>query len=215
MRKSNQSRGFFLALFIVFFLPVASGFESSAQAPRPGEKGASRRELHLPISDFSLTDQLGRPFHFQSLKGRVILLSFVYTSCPDVCPLITASALSAQKTLRGGEKGSVFFLTVTTDPEVDTPAVLKSYASRFGVDFSNWSLLTGEIPALLPVWKAFGVKVKRKARGLVEHTALTAIVDRQGILRVVYIGSSPDSRRLLRDIRALLSNSPPAGRPKT
>jgi len=205
MRKSNRLRGFFLALFIVLLLPVASGFESSAQAPRLGEKGASRRELHLPISDFSLTDQLGRPFRFQSLKGRVILLSFVYTSCPDVCPLITASALSAQRALRAWEKPSVFFLTVTTDPEVDTPLVLRAYANRFGVDLSNWSLLTGENSALASVWKVFGVKVKRKARGLVEHTPLTAIVDRQGILRVVYIGSSPDSRRLLRDIRALLS----------
>jgi len=215
MRKSNQSRGFFLALLTIFAFSVASAPESSAQAPRPGEKGASRQELRLPISDFSLTDQLGRPFHFQSLKGRVILLSFVYTSCPDVCPLITANALSAQRALRAGEKPFVFFLTVTTDPEVDTPAVLRAYASRFGVDFSNWALLTGEIPALLPVWKAFGVKVKWKARGLVEHTPLTAIVDRQGILRVVYIGSSPAPDLILRDIRALLSNSPPAGRPKT
>lgn len=204
MRKGKGARELFLALLIIFVVPLASGAESSAQAPRPGEKRASRRELHLPISDFSLTDQLGRPFRFQSLKGRVILLSFVYTSCPDVCPLITASALSAQKALRGGEKGSVFFLTVTTDPEVDTPAVLRAYANRFRVDFSNWSLLTGENSALASVWKAFGVEVKRKARGLVDHTPLTAIVDRQGILRVVYIGSSPDSRRLLRDMRALL-----------
>lgn len=204
MRKGRGVPALLAAILTISILSIAFKTESSGETSPPGEKGASRRELRLPISDFSLTDQSGRPFRFHSLKGRVVLVSFVYTSCPDVCPLITANVLSVQRALRGGEKPSVFFLTVTTDPEVDTPAVLRAYADRFGVDFSNWSFLTGEISALAPVWRVFGVKVKRKARGLVDHTPLTAIVDGWGILRVVYLGSSSDPGPMLRDIRALL-----------
>jgi protein SCO1/2 len=213
MLKSNGDLGFFLALLAIF-AHSAAWSEGLAQALNPGEKKAIRREVQLPIADFSLTDQFGRAFWFHSLRGRVVLLSFVYTSCPDVCPLITASALAVQKALRARERESVSFLTITTDPEVDAPAVLKSYAARFGVDMSNWSFLTGDVSSLAPVWKSFGVKVKRKGRGLVDHTPLTALVDRRGILRVVYVASSPDSKLILRDIRALMSNLPHEGVPK-
>jgi len=206
-QKIKRRQTVFLILPI-FLFAWASG--SSAQTSAPREKGASRQQVQLSIADFSLTDQLGRPLRFHALKGQVVLLTFVYTSCPDVCPLITASALAVQKALLGPEKKSVSLLTVTTDPEVDTPEVLKAYAERFGADLSNWSFLTGDISALAPVWKSFGVKVKRKGRGLVDHTPLTAIVDRRGILRVVYLGSSPDPGLILRDIRAL-SNQPAAG----
>jgi len=70
----------------------------------------------------------------------------------------------------------VFLLSVTTDPEVDRPKVLKSYAERYQAEFSNWSFLTGDVRALTAVWKNFGVKVERKARGLVNHTSLTAVI---------------------------------------
>jgi len=168
------------------------------------EKGAPRRQMYLRIDDFSLTDHLGNAFSFRTLREKVVLAGFIYTTCPDVCPLITASMRLVQEGLRPDERKLVHLLSVTTDPEVDTPEVLKSYAQRYKADFSNWSFLTGDLPSLSGVWKAFGVKVQRKARGLVSHTTLTVVVDQKGVMRFAYYGVSPDQKMILRDLRSLL-----------
>ncbi|MFQ5850099.1 MAG: SCO family protein [Candidatus Binatia bacterium] len=178
-----------------------SGHHESSHRPAQ----AKRRELNLPIPDFSLKDQTGRPFSFQKLRGKLVLMTFVYTTCPDACPLITSSLRQVQRELRGSERNSIFLLSITTDPEIDKPQVLKSYGERYGVDFSNWSFLTGHQKELAPVWKTFGVRVERKARGLVDHTSLTALLDKKGVVRVAYHGPAPDPKVILRDLRALLN----------
>ncbi len=136
-----------------------------------------------------------------------MVLTFVYTTCPDLCPLITSSLQRVQRGLRATERNSVFLLSITTDPEIDSPEVLKSYAERYRIDFSNWSFLTGEEKELSTVWKAFGVRVQRKARGLVDHVTLTALVDKKGVMRFAYHGTSPDPKVVLRDLRALLNSN--------
>jgi len=173
---------------------------------------AVRREVSVPIPNFSLTDQSGRPFRFESLRGKVIVVGFVYTSCPDVCPLITAAMRRVQTGLSDRERARVFFLSITTDPEVDVPEVLNSYGRRHGINFSRWAFLTGAQKALHPVWRAFGVKVVRKARGLVDHTSLAALVDQRGTMRVGYTGTFPDDGELLKDLRSLLAREQTDGR---
>ena len=168
---------------------------------------AERRQLNVPVPDFSLTDQAGRPFSLQRLRGKLVVIAFTYTTCPDLCPLITSSLRRVQTELRASERKSVFLLSITTDPEIDKPRVLKSYGERYGVDFSNWSFLTGEEKILSSVWKAFGVKVERKARGLVDHTTLTALVDEKGAMRFAYHGASPNPKIILQDLRALLNSN--------
>jgi len=95
-------------------------------------------------------------------------------------------------------------LSITTDPEVDTPSVLKSYGERYKADFSNWSFAGGDQKSLEKVWQVFGVKVERKARGLVNHTTLTGLVDKKGMMRFVYYGAAPDPHKILQDMRGLL-----------
>jgi protein SCO1/2 len=165
-----------------------------------------RREVNMPIPDFSLTDQQGEPFEFKVLKDQIVLLTFVYTTCPDVCPLVTVSMRSVQKDLSPKERESVYLLSVTTDPEIDKPEILKSYGERHQVDFTNWSLLTGNIQQLAFIWKAFGIKVLRKARGLVSHTSLTALMDKKGVVRIIYTGTAPDAKVILKDLRMLLGS---------
>ncbi len=169
-----------------------------------GLKGTQRRELQMPVRDFTLTDQRSRKFRFQSLRGKVIVLAFGYTTCPDVCPLITAALRQVQSSLVAAEPGAVHFVMITTDPEIDDPKVLESYAKRYGADFSNWVFLTGSEASLSQVWKNFGVRVLRKSRGLIDHTALTVVIDQTGMTRVAYHGTSPDPKLVLQDIRALL-----------
>jgi protein SCO1/2 len=174
------------------------------QGTSPKIKGVERREVRLPIQNFTLTDQRGRRFDFQSLRGKVAIVTFAYTTCPDICPLITATMLQVQESLTDEERRAVYFVTVTTDPEIDTPMALSAYAKRYAVDPANWAFLTGEEPALKKVWQNFGVGVRRKARGLVDHTTLSAIVDRNGNMRVAYTGAPPEARAFLQDVRKLM-----------
>lgn len=192
---------FFAVAWVPFLGSRASGHD---WRPTTLAKGAQRRQLRVPIPDFTLTDHTGRPFHSKALRGKVVLLGFIYTSCPDVCPLITSSMRTVQRSLDGSDRKSVHFLSITTDPEIDSPEILKSYGQRYEVDFSNWAFLTGDLKALEPVWKAFGVKVARKARGLVNHTALTALIDAGGVMRFAYHGNFPDHKSVLGDLRSLL-----------
>lgn len=190
-------------LGLVFFSNFAS-LAGAANAPHTALKAVERREVKRPIDDFSLTDQNGKNFQFKSLHGKVVVVAFAYTACPDVCPLITAALRRVQTHLSNDERKNSHLLTVTTDPEIDSPMVLAGYARRYGAELSGWSFLTGDEATLQSVWKNFGVGVKRKARGLVDHTPLVAIVDRQGALRFAYTGPSPDVKLMLRDIRSLL-----------
>jgi protein SCO1/2 len=190
--------GIFLCLIFQAVLPGNGNAHGEQQKMQ-------RREVQIPIPDFSLTDQNGRTFTFHNLRGKVVLIAFAYTTCPDVCPLITAAMRRVQADLNAKEHQGVYLLTVTTDPEVDEPKVLTAYANRYAADLSNWAFLTGDEPSLGKVWKSFGVKVHRKARGLVDHTPLTAVIDQKGAMRFAYYGTSPDSNAVLRDVRSLLA----------
>ena len=198
-------RQFGLFLLASALVPGTQKQAMSHDPPSVG-KEAVRRQVRLPVEDFSLTDQAGRSFRFQGLRGRVVLVTFMYTTCPDVCPLLTANMRLVQENLRPSERPAVFFLSITTDPEVDTPSVLKSYGERYKADFSNWFFVTGDQKSLERVWKIFGIKVERKARGLVDHTSLTGLIDKNGIMRLVYYGAAPDPKRILQDVRKLLSH---------
>ena len=113
---------------------------------------------------------------------------------------------SVQKNLSPKERESVYLLSVTKDPEIDKPEILKTYGERHQVDFTNWSLLTGDIQQLVLIWKAFGIKVLKKARGLVSHTSLTALMDKKGVVRLIYDGTAPDAKVILEDLRTLLAS---------
>lgn len=195
-------RSLTLLLLIVFSASVA--IVASLSAADQGKRWVvQRREVKIPIDDFTLTDQNGNSFQFKSLRGKVAVVAFAYTTCPDICPLITATLRQVQSNLTTNERQNVQLLTVTTDPEIDSPKVLAAYAKRYGAELDNWSFLTGDENSLRKVWRNFGVGVKRLRRGLVDHTPLTSVVDPSGVLRIAFIGPSPDVKLVLKDIRTL------------
>jgi protein SCO1 len=187
-----------------FLLAITATVMAAGGAAQPsGEVRAQRRSARVPINDFALIDQNGAPFEFKNLTGKVVVVAFAYTTCPDVCPLITASLRQVQSGLTQEERKGIQLVTITTDPEIDSPKVLTAYAKRYGAEFDNWSFLTGEVTGLKKIWKNFGVGVKRKAPGLVDHTPLTAIVDQKKVMRFGYVGPSPDPKAVLADVRML------------
>ncbi len=175
-------------------------------APREVPPTSATPNTQAPA--FVLLNQEGNRFDSTTLRGKVVVLNFIFTTCTDVCPLFTANFAQLQRTLKNEPAGNVFLVSITTDPEVDSPKVLKSYAQRYGADFQNWAFLTGSESQLKQVWKGFDVRVIKKGRGLVQHTSLTTVIDRQGVRRFNFFGEKWPLKDLLRDTSALLEEKP-------
>jgi protein SCO1/2 len=101
----------------------------------------------------------------------------------------------------------VFFVGVTVDPERDTPEVLRRYAEVHGVNPAGWTFVTGTPPEIRAVARQYGVYHRKQSGGDVDHTFLTSLVDRRGVLRVQYLGVRFDPDEFLADLRRLLGES--------
>jgi protein SCO1/2 len=198
---------------IIVTFGCASAFAHFPIPPKKSEIG--RRVVDKPVKSFTLTDQGGKKFQLADARGKIVAITFVYTRCPDVCPLFTAKFASIQRALeaRGKElkkQTEYLLLTITTDPEYDTPKQLKSYAEHFKPNFSNWLFLTGAKEHVGEVWKDFGVNVRKSADGHVQHTAFTTLIDRKGMRRVDYYGDKWHENELLQDLVSLAGRNQPA-----
>jgi len=187
---------------LVFTLWAGAASAHDEEPSRNALKRAAAVDVKAP--EFVLIDQDNRRFDSAKLRGRVVVLNFIFTTCTDVCPLFTANLVQLQRRLNGPHGGELFFVSVTTDPEVDSPKVLKAYAQRHGADLTNWAFLTGSEGQLREVWKGFGITVIRKARGLVQHTSLTTVIDVKGVRRFNYLGEKWRTEKLEKDLLSLL-----------
>jgi protein SCO1/2 len=136
-----------------------------------------------PVPDFTLIDQAGQPVRFASLIGKVVALDFVYTRCalPQFC-LRASNVFSVMQRRFARQYGrDLALLTVTFDPERDTPDVLATYAARFNADPKMWRFLTGKTADVRRVTSLFGVE-SYLDEGLVNHSLHTVVIDRQGRL---------------------------------
>ena len=172
-----------------------------------GASGDQRLPTMGPAPGFELTSQDGATVTLRDFAGRVLAVAFIYTSCPDVCPLLTAKMAQVQDEL-GPEFGpKVAFVSITVDPGNDTPTALKAYAEGYGADLAGWRFLTGP-PALVgKVAEGYGVAVTRTADGQVGHTLLTTLVDKHGVMRVQYLGFRFDPEEFRHDLLEL-ANEP-------
>jgi protein SCO1/2 len=168
---------------------------------QPSEIG--RRVVNKPVPDFRLVDQDRRTFEFSHARGKIILVTFIFTTCPDVCPLFSAKFAAIQRALDEKKFKDYRLLSITADPERDSAAVLKEYAARFNADSARWSFLTGARPDLAKAWQAFGVNVTKTESGQVFHTALTTLIDRRGNRRIDYYGDKWLDKEVLKDIHWL------------
>ena len=159
---------------------------------------------------FTLTAQDERRLSLGDLRGKVVVLTFIYTTCADTCPLLTAKMASLQGRLGQDFGPRVFFVSITVDPERDTPAVLKGYGVAHGARFDGWAFVTGTPAEIREVAKRYGIFYKKTARGDVDHTFLTSVIDARGQLRVQYLGVRFEPTELLNDVRSLLGEA--AGR---
>ena len=154
--------------------------------------------------DFTLTDGVsGDAVTLSSLRGNVVALAFLYTHCPDVCPL-TAAKFRAAQTQLGTDAARVRFMAVSVDPEGDTPSAVKAFSLAHDLR-DNWRYLIGPRAALQPVWGAYGVGAFAAPTGSgVDHNDAIYLIDAGGREREI-VHSDIALKDLVADLRALLS----------
>ncbi len=157
-----------------------------------------------PAPPFTLTSQDGVPVALADLRGKVVALAFIYTGCPDICPMLTQRMVDVQDALGPAFGAKVAFVSITLDPERDTPEVLKDYAQFWSAKPEGWSFLTGSLEAVRDVTRRYGVFFAKKEDGSVEHSQLTTLVDADGRIRVQYLGARFDPEEFRRDLMSLV-----------
>lgn len=190
-------RAALLVIAAVLTAPLASRAHDDAPVERLPTIGRA--------PDFSLTSQDGTPVALHDLRGKVVALTFIYTACADACPLLTEKMAQVQEALGSVFGARIAFVSISVDPQRDTPAVLKQYAENHGARLSGWSFLTGEPAAIRDVTRQYGVFAASAPEDDVDHTFLTSLIDARGYLRVQYMGVQFDPDELRRDLLSLVS----------
>ena len=182
------------------------------EALAPSGTAASGFELiktGAPVPNQTFVDQDGQSVSLDSLRGSAIVVTFIYTSCPlpEFCPLMDSNFAKIQARLK--EQNNLLkarLLSVSFDPQVDTPAVLKKHATELGADPRLWTFVTGDRDEIDRWASGFGVSISRAMNDPrdITHNLRTAILDRQGNLVQVYNGNEWTPAQVLADLRVMV-----------
>jgi protein SCO1/2 len=173
-----------------------------------GTLAAAPLKINDSVPNFELIDQDGSKLSFEKLRGKGVIVSFLFTRCPypDKCPMIgkklTDLANLIEKT---GEKQNLRVVAITLDPAYDRPEVLKAYTQGFDKKQKGWSFLTGSEDQIAQVAGAFGVTYW-KENGIVEHNMRTAFIDPEGRLRILKSGSTWLAGEFAAEIKAIMES---------
>ena len=156
------------------------------------------------VPDFTLTDEQNHPFMAQTLRGKVWVVDFIFTSCQGQCPALSATFKELQE--RYSDASRVQFLSISVDPEHDTPAALAEYAKRFNALDGRWHFLTGTEPVIRDLMiKGFKIGSDKDPN---LHSTFFVLVDQRGQIRGYYDGFDNQAMgRLRRDLKILLKQS--------
>jgi protein SCO1/2 len=143
------------------------------------------REVGENLPDFALYDQTGNVVKVERFLGKQIVLNFIFTRCPDpkMCPASTAKMMLLQGAAKEKGVDNLELISITLDPEYDTPGILNEYASFRGIDTSNFSFLTGPETAIRDLMLQMGV-LAFPDDGLIRHTLATMLIDEDG--KIIY-----------------------------
>lgn len=177
-------------------------------SPWFGQYDPTAREAY----DFQLTDQNGSPLHLRDLRGKIVLLTFGFTHCPNICPTTLGNLAAIYRRLPPAAQEHVRVVFISVDPERDTVTALKDYVPFFHESFIG---LTGEPADIGNVARAYGAFYRKadavggdKKDYMIDHSTYTYLIDPEGKFRLLYrFDQMPDSARICEDILRVL-NSP-------
>ena len=167
----------------------------------------------LGNSQYKLVDQNNRKVVFPELvKGKLVVMNYIFTNCPDICPLSTNNMRLIQERIKKEKINRIEFVSVSFDPLQDSPEVLRKFAGIRNLDLSNWTFLTGEKPMIDSLMRKIGIvavigdstvfKDGRKIYYYI-HTDRIQLMDEDGKIRKNYKGSSINVDEILADVKSL------------
>ena len=173
---------------------------------RAGSDGVKR---YGAVPDFKLTERNGGDVSLAQLRGKIWIADFIYTTCTDTCPLQTAAMAKLQKEFAA--KTNVQFVSISVDPDRDTPPVLSAYADKHAADQRRWYFLTGQRDQVIKLVRdGFHLSVaalpdSAEQSGMIPHSPRFVLIDRQAQIRGYYDSRAIDGlARLRNDIKTLL-----------
>jgi len=193
-----------LVVLIVAFLSLRNStsgvVNTNSSASQTGLQGTDLGSI--PAPDFQLKDQLGNSISLAQFKGKPVVLTFLYTHCPDVCPL-TAEKLHATMQSLGQNAQQVAVLAVSMDPKGDTAAAAQNFSKVHKMG-DYWHFLLGAHDELAPVWASYSVDAQAAtSSGTVSHSSAIYVIDKQGRERVL-LDNDFSSNQLAADLKILL-----------
>ena len=146
-----------------------------------------------PAPEFVLQDADGKPVSLTGLRGKIVVLNFIYAGCPDVCPLHAERIAEIQTMINATPmRDQVEFVSITTDPKRDTAEILRAYGDAHGLDPVNWTFLTSGLDqpedATRKLAEQFGHAFTPTDDGEQMHSVVTHVIDREGLLRANFHG---------------------------
>lgn len=160
-----------------------------------------------PAPAVSLIDATGRPFELASLRGKAVVVSFIYTTCNGSCPATTHNLYRVQEALKEaglwGER--IHFVSITLDPARDTPEVLGRYAKIYDADPAAWHFLGGPLDRVARVLAAWDMWARINAAGVLDHPSRIFLVDPRGRRREIYNLEFLTPESVLQDVRGVLA----------
>ncbi|MEJ6846842.1 SCO family protein [Sinorhizobium fredii] len=196
----------------------AHSLEEVDQGLRDKEKYFQAVDVEAPA--FTLQDAAGRTVRLSDLRGKVVVLNFVYANCPDVCPLHAERIAELQGMINQTPmKAMVEFVTITTDPKHDTDTVLREYGPAHGLDPVNWIFLTATQnqpeDSTRKIAESYGLKFTESEEGMQMHGIVTHVIDQNGRLRARFHGLKFEPVNLVVFVNALTNRTQkPHGHPE-
>jgi protein SCO1/2 len=194
----------------VFFTEVKKVGEAPLEQPAGAAAGPGADLLKPgePLPDATFVDQNGRKQRISAFKGAPLAITFIYTSCPlpDFCPLMDRNFAAVQESLAADPAlKKVHLVSISFDPAIDTPAVLKKHAGELKANPARWTFLTGDRDEIDKFASRLGMTVSRSPTEAanITHNLRTAVVDSDGRLVKVYTGNEWIPAQLLSDLKAL------------
>lgn len=193
---SFRSCSRFARLLLLVLAIIPTGCNRTAE--RPGAYPATTANDCLP--DITLTDQYGKQVSLSSLKGKPVLFDFIYTTCPGPCLMLTSRMRLVANRIGPMLGSKVWFVSVTVDPEHDSPAQLLEYSKQQGADQNGWLFLTGTPTAIERVMTQFKLVRRRESDGTVDHVLEFFLVGPDGKQLYQYAGSKAQPAMMAQDL---------------
>ena len=191
-----------------FCVLAVFAFVASLTSPALAQVAAAAapsRAFTLSISDGVVLDQNNRKLHFYSdlIKGKTVAVNFIFTTCTTICPPLTANFAKLQRIMRDRGEKDFQLISVTVDPETDTPEKLKRYADMFHAK-PGWTFVTGTRTEMEQIWRAFKVYNSNK----LDHTAMV-VIGNDAQHRWVYASGLSSANELVPVIESVISRKQP------